>query len=72
MCMPFPETLVSVYVSGISFVSFSAFALNDCYISDSNNTNLGSLADYIAKHWKSLQKADRYTILEKYYSEETL
>lgn len=30
------------------------------------------LADYVAEHWKSLQKADRYTILEKYYSEETL
>ena len=43
-----------------------------CYITDSNDTNILKLADYVAEHWKSLQKADRYTILEKYYSEETL
>lgn len=43
-----------------------------CYITDSNDTNLLKLADYVAENWKSLQKADRYTILEKYYSEETL
>lgn len=43
-----------------------------CYITDSNDTNLLKLADYVAEHWKSLQKADRYAILEKYYSEAEL
>lgn len=43
-----------------------------CYITDSNDTNLLKLADYVAENWKSLQKADRYAILEKYYSEADL
>lgn len=43
-----------------------------CYITDSNDTNLLKLADYIAKNWNSLRKADRYAILEKYYSEADL
>lgn len=41
----------------------------ECYITDSNNTNLDSLIDYIALHWPALRNADRYAILEKYYSE---
>lgn len=44
----------------------------NCYISDSNNTNLATFADFIAEHWHSLRKADRYAILEKYYSEAEL
>ena len=43
-----------------------------CYITDSNETNLLKLADYVAENWKSLRKADRYAILDKYYSEADL
>ena len=43
-----------------------------CYITDSNDTNLLKLADYVAENWKSLRKADRYAILDKYYSEAEL
>lgn len=40
-----------------------------CYIADSNDTDLPKLADYVAENWESMRKTDRYTILEKYYSE---
>ena len=43
-----------------------------CYITDSSDTNLLKLADYVAENWKSLRKADRYAILDKYYSEAEL
>lgn len=43
-----------------------------CYIADSNNTNLGMLTDYIAQHWQTLRKTNRYALLEKYYSEADL
>ena len=43
-----------------------------CYITDSNDTNLLKLADYVAENWKSLQKTDRYAILDKFYSEADL
>lgn len=43
-----------------------------CYITDSNDANLLKLADYVAENWNSLRKADRYEILEKYYSEAEL
>lgn len=41
----------------------------ECYITDSNNTNLGTLTDYMAQRWSSIRKTDRYVLLEKYYSE---
>ena len=43
--------------------------VHECYLSDSNRTNLGDLADYVAEHWKTLRNKDRYEILEKYYME---
>lgn len=30
--------------------------VHDCYLSDSNRTPLGALADYIATNWKKLKK----------------
>lgn len=39
----------------------------DCYLSDSNNTNVTELADHIAKHWEQLKDSERFEILEKYY-----
>lgn len=41
-----------------------------CYLSDSNRTPLGALADYIAGHWKKLKSANRYDILERFYETE--
>ena len=49
-----------------TYVSF----VHDCYISDSNRTPLGALADYIAKHWKKLKNKGRYEVLEKFYAQE--
>lgn len=41
-----------------------------CYLSNSNRTPLGALADYIAAHWKKLKSANRYDILERFYETE--
>ena len=42
--------------------------VHDCYISDSNRTPLGALADYVAKHWRKVKKKDRHDILDEFYS----
>lgn len=42
--------------------------VHDCYISDSNRTPLGALADYVAEHWRKLRKRGRYDILNEFYS----
>lgn len=39
----------------------------ELYLSDSNDTPLGKLCDYIAQHWKKLKNKDRYEILEEFY-----
>ena len=38
------------------------------YIKDQNPTPLGHLADYIAGHWEEVQKLNKWTILEEFYS----
>ena len=43
--------------------------VHDCYISDSNRTPLGALADYVAQHWRKVRKKDRHDILNEFYSE---
>ena len=40
----------------------------ELYLSDSNDTPLGKLCDYIAQHWKKLKNKDRYEILNEFYS----
>ena len=42
----------------------------DCYISDSNRTPLGSLADYIAENWEQIQELSNKEIFERFYNEE--
>jgi len=42
--------------------------VHDCYLSDSNRTPLGALADYVAEHWKKLRNKGRYDILNEFYS----
>ncbi len=37
------------------------------YLSDSNRTPLGELADYIAEHWKKAKKLDCYELLDEFY-----
>lgn len=44
--------------------------VHECYISDSNRTPLGSLADYIATNWKKVKNKGRYDVLEEFYSKE--
>ena len=41
---------------------------HDCYISDSNRTPLGALADYVADHWRKIRKKGRHEILDEFYS----
>lgn len=42
--------------------------VHECYISDSNRTPLGALADYIAEHWQKVRKKGRHEILDEFYS----
>ena len=49
-------------------LEYVAFTQN-CYLSDSNRTPLGELADYIAENWKSAKKLDRYELLDEFYSQ---
>lgn len=42
--------------------------VHDCYLSDSNRTPLGALADYVAEHWRKLRNKGRYEILDEFYS----
>ena len=42
--------------------------VHDCYLSDSNRTPLGALADYIAQHWRKIRKKGRHEILDEFYS----
>lgn len=39
----------------------------ELYLSDSNDTPLGKLCDYVALHWKKLKNKGRYEILEEFY-----
>ncbi len=48
------------------YVSF----VHNCYLSDSNRTPLGALADYIATHWKKLKNKGRYDVLEEFYEKD--
>ena len=48
---------------------YTAF-VHDCYISDSNRTPLGALADYVATRWKKLKNKGRYDVLEEFYEKE--
>ena len=34
----------------------------ELYLKDSNDTQLGALCDYVAKHWKKLRNKSRYEI----------
>ena len=38
-----------------------------CYITDSNRTPLGPLADYIAENWKKVKKQNFYAVLYDFY-----
>ena len=44
--------------------------VHECYLSDSNRTPLGALADYIAKHWKKIKNKERYDVLEEFYEKD--
>lgn len=39
----------------------------DCYISDSNRTPVGALADYIAEHWERYRNVGVRTALDDFY-----
>ena len=42
--------------------------VHDCYVSDSNRTPLGALADYVAAHWRKINKKGRHEILDEFYN----
>ena len=44
--------------------------VHECYLSDSNRTPLGALADYVAGNWKKVKSMGRYELLEKFYWED--
>ena len=50
----------------LDYVSF----VHDCYLADDNPTPLGTLADYIAQHWKKLKNKGRADVLNQFYSKE--
>lgn len=39
----------------------------ELYLSDSNDTPLGKLCDYVAQHWKKLKAKNKYDILDEFY-----
>ncbi len=39
----------------------------ELYLSDSNDTPLGKLCDYVAQHWKKLKNKGTYEILNDFY-----
>ncbi len=41
--------------------------VHDLYLKDSNDTPLGKLCDYVAKHWKKLKNKSLYDILDEFY-----
>ena len=41
--------------------------VHECYLSDSNRTPLGALADYVAGNWKNVKSMGKYELLEKFY-----
>ncbi len=44
--------------------------VHDCYLSDSNHTPLGALADYIAAKWKKTKNKSLNDVLDKFYTQE--
>lgn len=40
----------------------------ELYLSDSNDTPLGKLCDYIAQRWKKVKNKSKYKILDEFYS----
>ena len=45
------------------------FLVSECYLKDSNQTPLGTLADFMAKNWDKIKNLSRYDILEKFYNQ---
>lgn len=44
--------------------------VQECYLSDSNRTPLGELADYVAENWKDMKNTCISEILEQFYENE--
>ncbi len=49
-------------------LQYVSFVFN-CYLSDSNRTPLGSLADFVADEWEEVKDMGRYELLDKFYAE---
>ena len=52
---------------GIKSLTEYVALVYELYLSDSNDTPLGKLCDYIAEHWKKVRNKDRYDILDEFY-----
>ena len=57
---------------GMKALSEYVTLTQDCYLSDSNRTPLGALADYIAVNWKEKRKLNKYELLDMFYQTEDL
>jgi len=44
--------------------------VQNAYLSDSNRTPLGALADFTAENWKAVRRLNRYALLEKFYEQD--
>lgn len=52
---------------GIDALNEYVALIYELYLSDDNPTPLGTLCDYVAKHWKKVRNKDRYDILDEFY-----
>ncbi len=52
---------------GIKALKEYVALIYELYLSDSNDTPLGKLCDYVVQHWKKLKTKDRYAILNEFY-----
>lgn len=56
---------------GLNALKSFVYFVYRCYTKDDNATPLGSLTDYIAKHWAEIQEknTDTYDILANFYAQ---
>ena len=56
---------------GLNVLKSFVYFVYHCYMKDDNATPLGSLTDYIAKHWDEIQgeEPDSYEILARFYAQ---
>ena len=41
--------------------------VNECYLADTNETNIYDLTEYMAENWNTVKNKSRYDILDNFY-----